>query len=100
MIHTLWNIYLSNPTIFLDARTARDYSAFPMEQTELAERMSRVMDGLQMTHVQAAVDAGVSPDTIRAALKGGVLKRPSTIQQLFRWVERAERRLERRVPRP
>lgn len=70
-----------------------------MKQSELAERMTKVLVGLELTQVQAAVDAQVAPDTIRAALQSR-LKRASTIAHLSAWVERAERRLERRVPRP
>lgn len=69
-----------------------------MEHDQLAERINRVIKGLRLSQVEAAADAKVAPDTIRAALRGG-LKRGATIKQLHRWVEQAERRLERRGPR-
>jgi hypothetical protein len=61
---------------------------------ELAQRIRRVMTGLHFTEVQAAADARVARNTLRAALHGHGLTRQSTIQQLCRWVEQAERRLD------
>lgn len=66
---------------------------------ELSNRLAAVIAESGMSQMQVCVEAQVAEDTLRKAINGGSL-RPTTRQRLEAWIARAERRLERRVPRP
>lgn len=65
----------------------------------LAERLAEVRAALNLSKERAAADAMVATETLVAA-EAGFRLRPLSIERLEKWVERAERRLERRLPRP
>jgi hypothetical protein len=70
-----------------------------MDNGTLAINLKRALEELHLTHLQMSVGAGVSPETLRKALRGGEL-RPATRQRLELWLDRAAQRTrQRRVPR-
>jgi DNA-binding XRE family transcriptional regulator len=69
------------------------------DDATLRSRVIKIRKALDLTQSQAAADALVAVDTLKAAEMGKSL-RNLTRQRLEAWIARAERRLERRVPRP
>jgi DNA-binding XRE family transcriptional regulator len=82
----------------LDARKMRGYVPTMEEGTDLAIRLKLARDRLGWTQIQVARDALVALRTITNAEAGAKLQ-PITVERLETWIARAERRLERRVPR-
>lgn len=70
-----------------------------MNEAPLFYRLISARTRLGLTKDQAATDAMVARDTYASAEAGKNL-RTLTVQRLEAWLVRAERRLERRVPRP
>jgi hypothetical protein len=64
----------------------------------LRDRLASAIDSSGLSRMQVCVEAQVAEDTLRKALNGGSL-RPTTIQRLEAWVARAEKRLDRQMPR-